>query len=81
MAVVDADERTAAAGNTNVARTAASAVSPVLSGAAVGVGALGLPFFVAGGLTVLYDGLVYLTSRDVHPPEEETQHATRHAKT
>ena len=78
---MDADERTAAAGNTNVARTAASAVSPVLSGAAVGVGALGLPFFVAGGLTVLYDGLVYLTFRDVHPPEEEARHATRHAKT
>ena len=71
MAVVDADERTAAAGITNVARTAASAVSPVLSGAAVGVGALGLPFFVAGGLKVLYDGLVYLTFRDVHPPEEQ----------
>jgi MFS family permease len=77
MAVVDPDERTAAAGITNVARTAASAVSPVLSGLAVGAGALALPFFVAGGLKVVYDGLIYLSFRDVHPPEEREQRATR----
>jgi len=70
MAVVDPDERTATAGITNVARTAASAVSPVLSGAAIGVGALGLPFLLAGGLKVIYDGLVYATFRNVRPPEE-----------
>jgi MFS family permease len=70
MAVVDPDERTAAAGITNVARTAASALAPALSGAAIALGALGLPFFIAGGLKVLYDGLVYATFRDVHPPEE-----------
>lgn len=80
MAVVDPDERTAAAGITNVARTAASAMSPVLSGAALGVGALGLPFFIAGGLKVLYDGLIYLTFRNVHPPEEQQRLATRHSK-
>ena len=80
MAVVDADERTAAAGITNVARTAASAVSPVLGGAAVGVGALGLPFFLAGGLKVLYDGLIYLTFRKVHPPEEQERLTTRQSK-
>lgn len=81
MAVVDADERTAAAGITNVARTAASALSPVLSGAAVGAGALGLPFFVAGGLKVLYDGLVYLTFRDLRPPEEQERLAARSSRT
>ena len=70
MAVVDPDERTAAAGVTNVARTAASAVAPVLSGAAVGAGALGLPFLAAGGLKIAYDGLIYLAFRDVRPPEE-----------
>jgi len=70
MAVVDPDERTAAAGITNVARTVSSALTPALSGAAIGVGALGLPFFIAGGLKVLYDGLIYVTFRDVHPPEE-----------
>jgi MFS family permease len=72
MAVVDPDERTAAAGITNVARTAASALAPALSGAALGVGGFGLPFFIAGGLKVLYDGLIYATFRNVHPPEERT---------
>src|SRR5262249_57984385 len=70
MAVVDPDERTAAAGITNLARTAAGAVAPVVSGAALATGALGLPFLAAGGLKVVYDGLIYLTFRDVHPPEE-----------
>ena len=71
MAVVAPDERTAAAGITNVARTVASAVSPLASGAAIAMGALGLPFFVAGGLKVAYDGLIYATFRNVHPPEEQ----------
>jgi predicted MFS family arabinose efflux permease len=70
MAVVDPDERTAAAGITNVARTAASAVAPVLSGAALSVGALGLPFLVAGSLKIVYDGLIYGVFRTVRPPEE-----------
>ena len=70
MAVVDPDERTAAAGITNVARAAAGAVAPVLAGAAVGAGALGLPFFAAGTLKIVYDGLIYLVFRDVRPPEE-----------
>ncbi len=70
MAVVDPDERTATAGITNVARTTASAISPTFAGVAFSVAALGLPFFIAGGLKILYDGLIYLTFRDVRPPEE-----------
>jgi hypothetical protein len=70
MAVVDPDERTAAAGITNVARTAAAAVSPVLSGAVLGAGALAMPFLVAGSLKMLYDGLIYLAFRGIRPPEE-----------
>ena len=70
MAVVDPDERTATAGITNVARTTASAISPTFAGLALSAASFGLPFFVAGGLKILYDGLVYLTFRNVHPPEE-----------
>ncbi len=70
MAVVDPDERTATAGITNVARTTASAISPTFAGMALSAASFGLPFFVAGGLKILYDGLVYLTFRNVHPPEE-----------
>jgi MFS family permease len=70
MAVVDPDERTATAGITNVARTTASAISPTFAGMALSAASFGLPFFIAGGLKILYDGLVYLTFRNVHPPEE-----------
>jgi MFS family permease len=70
MAVVDPDERTATAGITNVARTTASAISPTFAGMALSAAAFGVPFFIAGGLKILYDGLVYFTFRNVHPPEE-----------
>ena len=71
MAVVDPDERTATAGITNVARTTAQAISPTFSGLAFGAAALGAPFFIAGGLKVVYDLLIYATFRNVRPPEEE----------
>ena len=71
MAVVDPDERTAAAGLTNVARTASSAVSPLLTGLAFSAAALGLPFFVAGGLKIAYDSIVYVAFRGIRPPEEQ----------
>src|SRR5438094_1563856 len=80
MAVVDPDERTATAGITNVARTTATAISPTFAGMALSAAAFGLPFFIAGGLKILYDGLVYLTFRNVHPPEEtERKRRGRHA--
>jgi MFS family permease len=71
MAVVDPDERTATAGLTNVARTASSAFSPLITGLAFAAGSLALPFVLAGALKIAYDGLVYVTFRDVRPPEEE----------
>ena len=71
MAVVDPDERTATAGITNVARTTTAAISPALAGMAFSAGALGLPFLLAGALKIVYDTLIYLTFRGVHPPEEE----------
>ena len=68
--MADPDERTAAAGLTNVARTVAGAVAPVFSSAAVRLGALGLPFSAAGALKIAYDGLIYWAFRNVRPPEE-----------
>jgi predicted MFS family arabinose efflux permease len=70
MAVVDPDERTAAAGLTNVARSAASALSPTVTGWAFSVAALGLPFFIAGALKVIYDLLIFASFRELRPPEE-----------
>jgi len=80
MAVVDPSERVAAAGITNVARTTASALSPVLTGAAFGAGALGLPFFVAGVLKIGYDIAIYRTFRNVRPPEEGVRVRARPTK-
>jgi MFS family permease len=70
MAVVDPDERTATAGITNVARTTASSISPTLAGMAFSIAALSAPFFVSGVLKIVYDGLIWMTFRNVHPPEE-----------
>ena len=71
MAVVAPDERSAAAGLTSVARNAAMAVAPSFAGATLAVPALGLPFFVGGGLKILYDLAIYRTFRHIRPPEEQ----------
>jgi hypothetical protein len=73
MSVVDPDERTAAAGFTNVARSAASALAPTATGYLFSVAALGLPFFIAGGLKVAYDLLLFRSFRHVRPPEEDSR--------
>jgi len=77
MAVVDPDERTATAGITNVARTTATAISPTFAGMAFSAAALGLPFFLAGGIKLVYDVAIYFTFRDVHPPEEAERRRRR----
>jgi MFS family permease len=70
-AVVDPDERSAAAGVTGVARTTGAALSPALAGVLLGTPALlGAPFVVAGVLKLLYDGLLFLLFRRTVPPEE-----------
>ncbi len=70
MAVVEPSERTAAAGVTNVARSAATALSPAVTGYAFSVAALGLPFFLAGALKIAYDLALYRAFRAIRPPEE-----------
>jgi MFS family permease len=60
MAVVAPDERSAAAGVTGIARTTGAAISPVLAGPMLALPALAsIPFFLAGGLKILYDLLLY----------------------
>ncbi len=71
MAVVDPDERAAASGITGVARTAGAAVSPSLAGVLLAVPTLiSAPFFLAGGLKVIYDVLLWRSFRAVAPPDE-----------
>jgi MFS family permease len=71
MAVVEPDERSAAAGVTGIARSVGAAVSPSLATPLVeGVGLGGLPFVIAGSLKIVYDLLLYRAFRTRRPPEE-----------
>lgn len=76
MAVVAPDERSAAAGITNVARTVGVSLSPVFSGIFLSNPALlGAPFVISGGLKIIYDLALYFNFRSVKPPEEQqSQH-------
>jgi MFS family permease len=70
MAIVDPDERSAAAGVTAVARTLASACAPVVTGALLSAALWSWPFLIAGGLKSIYDLALYRSFRAVKPPEE-----------
>ena len=59
MAVVDPDERSAAGGVTAVARSAGSALAPALAGRLISASMINAPFFLAGGLKIVYDLLLY----------------------
>lgn len=72
MAVVAPDERSAAAGVTTIARSIGASVSPALSGVFLANPMLlGMPFFLAGGLKIIYDFLLYFSFRALKPPEEQ----------
>ena len=69
VAVVDADERAAAAGVTAIARSLGTAFAPVAGGSFLLAGG-GAPFWMAGGLKIAYDLLLFAAFRNVRPPEE-----------
>jgi MFS family permease len=71
MAVVSPDERSAASGITAIARSVGASVSPALTGLLFSVPILfNVPFFLSGGLKIIYDLLLYCEFRTVKPPEE-----------
>ena len=70
MAVVDPDERAAAASVTGVARSVSSAGSPVIAGALLNATTFGWPLVIAGTLKAAYDVLLLLRFRGVRPDEE-----------
>jgi MFS family permease len=71
MAVVTPDERSAASGVTAIARSVGAAVSPALTGLLFSIPVLfNAPFFLSGGLKIIYDLLLYREFRAVKPPEE-----------
>lgn len=71
MAVVAPDERSAASGVTAIARSIGAALSPVLTGLFFSVPALfNAPYYIAGGLKIVYDLLLYREFNAVKPSEE-----------
>ena len=62
MAVVAPDERAAAAGVTAIARSLGAGAAPLVGGAFLLSGS-GVPFFVAGGLKIAYDLMLYRAFR------------------
>ena len=71
MSVVSPDERSAAAGITGIARTTGASLSPVITGPLLAQPSLlSLPFFLSGGLKIIYDLLLYHSFHTAKPPEE-----------
>lgn len=71
MAVVDPDERSAAAGVTGIARTIGASLAPVLAGPLYAVPALAsIPFAIGGLLKIAYDLALYRAFSAARPPEE-----------
>ena len=72
MAVVSPDERSAASGVTAIARSVGAAISPSLTGIFLSVPLLlSAPFFLSGGLKIIYDLLLYRSFSRLRPPEED----------
>lgn len=70
MALVTAEERSAAAGLTGIARTVGASLSPLIAGPLFASAALAsLPFLLSGGLKIFYDLLVWRTFKKVRLPQ------------
>ena len=77
ISVVEPDERSAAAGVTGIARTTGAALSPVVAAPLVASATLtSLPFFLAGGLKIAYDLLLYRAYRAGRTPDERVARPT-----
>src|SRR4029079_18781547 len=68
MAVVPPEERAAAASMTNVPRSLASAISPLIAGALLQTSTCGWPLVLGGILKITYDPLLLRQFRHVRPP-------------
>jgi MFS family permease len=74
IAVVEPDERSAAAGVTGIARSIGAGASANLAGPLVATPSLAaLPFFIAGGLKIVYDVLLWMAFKARPAPEETTR--------
>jgi MFS family permease len=70
MAVVPPEERAAASSVTNVPRSLASAIGPILAGAMLARSSFGWPLVCAGVLKTTYDLLLFASFRRLVPADE-----------
>jgi MFS family permease len=71
MAVVAPDERSAASGITAIARSVGAALSPSIAGVLLSTPFIAAPFYIAGGLKIVYDLALYRSFITIKPPEEK----------
>jgi MFS family permease len=72
VAVVKEDERTAAAGITNISRNVGQSVSPSLAGYILqSLSFLSAPFIVGGVLKIAYDIVLYFNFKNIKPSDEK----------
>jgi len=72
-AIIPSEERNAANSITNVSRSIAAAPPPTISGYLIQSGLWAAPFLFGGVFKIAYDILIYLSFRNVKPPEEENK--------
>jgi MFS family permease len=74
VAVVNEEERTAAAGFTNISRNISQAVAPSLTGYILQIlPALAAPFVLGGSLKIVYDIALYHFFRNIKPSDERKE--------
>ncbi len=72
MAVVSPDERSSASGITGIARTIGASLAPTFTGLLLANPLLlSVPFFISGGLKIVYDLIIYRSFKAIKPPEEQ----------
>jgi len=70
MAIVKPEERSRVQGLINLPRSFTMAVGPSIAGYIMQFVGFSLPFLLAGAIKGLYDVLLWVTFRNVKPPEE-----------
>lgn len=76
ISVVDPDERSAAAGVTGIARTSGAALGPLIATPLMAAPAVAaIPFFLGGGLKIVYDVLLYRAFSSRRSPDDPARGA------
>jgi MFS family permease len=67
--IVTAQERTSANSLTNMARNTTQGIGPIVAGAVTAAVGASVPFFIGGGLKILYDLAIFRGFHEVRPEE------------